>query len=468
MMSRAAKRMPAAVWIILLWSIAVLPNLSVRSFIWEEGTNAEIARDVLRRGDLLEPTIYGVRWVEKPSLLPWLIAATTRLTGAVDEWSARLPAMLSVLFTALLIEQLTRRYAGAPAALFAAVSFLFCPMLLQKLTISEPDTIITFLSFASFIVWWRGEEAGRVAGWRWIACGILLALLTMAKGPQPAAFFALGVVGYFIYRRRWPAPGLAVCLGLPAAATIAWAAAVYRAGDLPAWLAYMRLAVRFDFLDYLREQVWFTAIVLLELLPSTMLLPFLFDPRPQRQPIASSLPVIPPLVLYAGLGILALVVWPGAKPRYAMPVAPAAAVLAGISIDLLWRRFHPAARVAVATVVVMFAYQVTMVTVVMPLFAEQFGATRLDGATLTHAVGAAPAPVLTMGGPHTNQLFYFSGPIRRVDDPTDAAFAAPAWLLVPANQISRIEQARPDLSIHVRVQTNSGPALVGAQLERRR
>ena len=60
--------------IILIWACAVLPNLTVRSFIYEEGTNAEIARDVLANGHFLQPFVYGIRWHEKPSLLGWLIA----------------------------------------------------------------------------------------------------------------------------------------------------------------------------------------------------------------------------------------------------------------------------------------------------------------------------------------------------------------------------------------------------------
>lgn len=287
-------RAQPAVWIILLWSVAALPNLSVRSFIWEEGTNAELARDIVRRGDWLEPAVYGVRWVE-PALLPRLIAATARLTGAVNEWSARLPAMLAVLCTALLVERLTRRYASGPAALFAALSFLFCPLLLQKLTIAEPDTVVTFFSFAAFVVWWRGEEAGHVSGWRWLSCGTLLAILTIGKGPQPAAFFTLGVGAYHLYRRRWPGPGLVLCLGLPFAAIIAWAAAIHRPGDLSYWLRYMRLGGdlsdwhrfirRFNFGEYLGEQAWFAGRLLLELLPGTMLLPFLFELQRRRQPV---------------------------------------------------------------------------------------------------------------------------------------------------------------------------------------
>jgi 4-amino-4-deoxy-L-arabinose transferase-like glycosyltransferase len=150
-------RLPVWAWILGAWAAASLPNLAVRSFRWEEGNYAVMARDMLARGDLLEPAIFGMRWAEKPALLAWLIAGVARLTGAVDEWSARLLPMLAILATALLVERFTRRYAGGPAALFAAMAFMFCPMLLRKIRIAEPDTIITLLSFTALVVWWTGE-----------------------------------------------------------------------------------------------------------------------------------------------------------------------------------------------------------------------------------------------------------------------------------------------------------------------
>jgi 4-amino-4-deoxy-L-arabinose transferase-like glycosyltransferase len=460
---------PAPAWIALIWAIAVFPNVPVRSFIWEEGTNAELARDILRRGDLLEPTAYGVRHVEKPYLLSWLIAAAAQLTGGVNEWSARLPSMLAVLLTALLVERLARRYAGAPAALFAAASFMFCPLVLRKLTIGEPDTVVTFLSFAAFVLWWRGEETGRAVGLRWLACGAVLTLLTLAKGPQPAGFFALGVGGYLVARGRLATPGLAFCLALPATATIAWAAAVYRPNDLSTWLAYMRLGSGMDFVAYLSERAWFTGGLLIDLLPGTILLPFLFIAwRRGQPPFVATIPVIFPLVLFAGLCTLALLVWPGARTRYAMPAAPAVAALAGLAFDSLTRRGnHPVARLAVTTVVILFAYQVVLATVVMPLFAERFGATRNAGLALDRAISAAPAPVFTIGGPHTNQLFYVTYPIRRVDDLSSKAITAPVWLLAPGADIVQFERARPDLTVHVVVATSAGPSLLAARLEPR-
>jgi 4-amino-4-deoxy-L-arabinose transferase-like glycosyltransferase len=266
-------KVPAWAWIVLVWALISLPNLSVRSFIWEEGNNAAMARDVLARGDLLEPEIFGFRWAEKPTLLVWLIAATAVLTGEVDEWSARLPSMLAVLATALLVQRVTRRYASASGALFAAGAFMVCPVLLRKLRIAEPDTLITFLSFAAFVVWWNGEARGRVTVWRWLACGGLLTLLAMAKGPQPVGFFALGVGGYLLVRgARGSLAGLALCLSLPAVATLAWAGAVHREGDLGIWLHYLRLHdLRFSFRHYLRERMRFAVGVPIDLLPSTLL-----------------------------------------------------------------------------------------------------------------------------------------------------------------------------------------------------
>jgi 4-amino-4-deoxy-L-arabinose transferase-like glycosyltransferase len=468
MMGRAIARVPTAVWVVLIWAIAVLPSLTVRSLVWDEGINAELARDVLARGNLLEPAIYGVRWGEKPSLLPWLIAAAARLTGGVNEWSIRLPAMLAVLLTALLVHRLTRRYASAPAALFAAVAFLFCPLLLRKLTVGEPETVITALSFSAFVVWWHGEEGGRTAGWRWLVCGILLTMLAMAKGPQPVAFFALGIGGYLVARRRWTAlPGLLLCLALPAAATVAWAMAVYRPGDLPVWLSYMRLGTRFDLWQYVRDRVTFAGGLPLDLLPGTILLPFLLVPRWRRQTVTTPVPVITPLILYAGLCTLVLLVWPQAKTRYAMTAAPAVAVLAGLAIDPLWRRGHMAARAAGALATVLLVYQVGLVTVGMPLFAERFGGTRRAAAALESAIAAAPAPVYTLGGLYSSVLFYVPRPIQLVLDLHAGAISAPAWLLAPSAQVERFEKLHPEFVVQVVVRTSAGHALVAARVERR-
>jgi 4-amino-4-deoxy-L-arabinose transferase-like glycosyltransferase len=462
-------RVPAWTWIVLVWAVISLPNLSVRSFIWEEGNNAAMARDMLARGDLLEPEIFGLRWAEKPTLLVWLIAGVAGVTGSVNEWSTRLPSMLAVLATALLVQRVTRRYASAPAALFAAGAFMASPMLLRKLRIAEPDTLITFLSFAAFVVWWNGEERGRVTAWRWLACGGILTVLAMAKGPQPVGFFALGVGGYLLLRRQFTSlPGLLLCLGLPALTTIAWAAAVHREGDLGIWLHYLRVHdLRFSVRHYLRERVRFAVGVPIDLVPSTLLvLPMLVAWWRQGRDGAAPSPILPPLAAYAALCTLVLLLWPGTKTRYAMPIAPAVAVMAGLALEPIARRRAWLAGVAVAIGAGLLVYQAALVTVVTPFLADKLGAPRRRGAEIDAVIAAAPAPVFTLGKPQSNRLFYVSYPIRIVT-PADRPIPVPAWVFARRSELGSMAALGPDLVIREVSQAVTGPGLVLVRLERR-
>lgn len=439
------------VLIVLFWAFAVLPNLTLRSFIYEEGTNAEIGRDVFLHGHFLQPFVYGIRWHEKPSLLGWLIAGFALLTGGVNEWSARLPAMVSVLITALLVQRVTRRYASLPASLFAALSFIFCPLLLQKLTIAEPDTVITVLSFAALLLWWDGVATGRVTLLRWIGCGVLLAALAMAKGPQPAAFFALGVAAYLLIERRWrDLPGFVVCMTLPAAATVAWGAAIYQPGDAGTWLAYTRLLDRPNLLDYVARNTHNIGSLFLELVPASLMLPFI--PWPWRRRDASSIPaIVAPMLLYSGVCTAILVLWPGFQTRYAMPMAPSLAVLAGIAWDQLEKSRYAVARRAAGTVLgLLMTYQIVLTVVIMPLFADRFGQTRLAAKAIEEVMRAAPAPAYCLRL-DTNVLFYVHVPLQCLDLRGMAALSPPAWLLMPHTAVTEFAALRPDLEMRVAV-----------------
>jgi 4-amino-4-deoxy-L-arabinose transferase-like glycosyltransferase len=456
------------VLIVLLWACAVLPNLPVRSFIYEEGTNAEIARDVLANGHFLQPFVYGIRWHEKPSLLGWLIAGFALLTGGVNEWSARLPVMVSVLVTALLVQRVTRKYASVTASLFAALAFLFCPLLLQKLTIAEPDTVITVLSFAAFVVWWDGAALGRVTLLRWIGCGSLLAALAMAKGPQPVAFFALGVAAYAVIRRKWQdLPGFILCMALPAAATVAWGYAVYQPGDEGVWLAYSRLTERPSFLTYLAKNTRSIGSLLLELLPASIMLPFVPWPW-QRAAEKSDVPaIVAPMVLYSAVCTIILVLWPGFNTRYAMPIAPSVAVLAGIAWDALEKsRYTILRRVAAPIVCLLVIYQIVLVVVIMPVFAERFGETRLAGKAIQQAIDVAPAPAYCLRL-DTNIFFYMRTPPRCLDLPHLAALSPPIWLLIPHPTVAEFTRLRSDLDVRIAVDGLTEAQIAAARVEQK-
>jgi 4-amino-4-deoxy-L-arabinose transferase-like glycosyltransferase len=461
-----SRRGTVPLFIICLWAIAVFPNLSIRSFIWEEGTNAEIARDILSNGHLLQPEVYGIRWNEKPSLLPWLIAGVAKVTGEVNEFSARFPAMIAVVLTALLVQSLTRRYASMNASLLAALFFMFSPMLLQKLAISEPDTLITLFSFGAFILWWNGVEAGRVSWVRWIGCGLLLAALAMAKGPQPVGYFALGVSAYVVFVRRWrDIPGLFICLAMPAAVTVAWATAIYQPGDEATWISYARLRAAPSLADYLMSNAKVLLVLIVELLPWILLVPLLMW-RVQQNKLDVALPrVALPLALYAGICSIAVVLWPGSHTRYAMPCVPALAVLAGFAWDAIagtaWARLRG---ITVAAIGALTLFQIALANVLLPIFADRFGASRTAGQTIERTIRADPAPAFCTDL-STNQLFYARVPFRCADPANIASMRAPAWLVIPRDQMPQLGQLRPGLPARIAVETESGPRLVAVRLD---
>ena len=183
--------------------------------------------------------------------------------------------MLAILATALLVERFTRRYAGRAPVLFAA--WRSCSARCSSGRSGSPSRTRSSRCCCSPPSSCGGpaRSAARVPR-RWLACGGLLAILAMAKGPQPVGFFALGVGGYIVVRRRWTAlPGLVLCLALPAAATLAWAAASLpgRPGPL-VWFTYLRVHdLRFNARHYVRERLRFAVGLPIDLLPSTLLIP---------------------------------------------------------------------------------------------------------------------------------------------------------------------------------------------------
>jgi 4-amino-4-deoxy-L-arabinose transferase-like glycosyltransferase len=467
-------RRPGAVpiLIVVIWACAVLPNLPLRAFIYEEGTNAEIARDILARGDFLQPSVYGIRWHEKPSLLAWLIAGFALLTGGVNEWSARLPSLLSVLATALMVQAVTRRYAGLKASLFAALALIFCPLLLQKLTVAEPDTLVMALSFGALVVLWSGVAAGRLTLLHWIGAGLLLAALALSKGPQPAAFFGLGVLAYLIIERRFrDLPGFILCMAMPAAAVAAWGAAVYRPGDEANWIEYARLNGWPPFYNYFTRSIHDIGSLYLELLPASLLIPVIPWPWPwpwRRAGAAAAIaPVVAPLILYSAVCTVVLVWWPGFNTRYAMPIAPSLAVLAGLAWERLESTRYVIVRRAATTIVCLLAlYQLVLSIVMVPLLRDRFGENRIAGKAIEQAILADPAPAYCLRL-DTNIFFYVHVPLHCLDLQAMAALDPPAWLLMPHAAVAQFAASRPDLNVRIVKDGLTEHQLAAARIERK-
>ncbi len=216
-------------WVcLLLWFVLIVPAISLRGFHYEEGTVVALARGALEDGHWIVPHHYGMRFVERPALMSWLIAVLGSVFG-INQWTVRLPHVASLLVGGILVFRLARTQVSALAASFAASCFLLSPIILQKRTTAEPDVMLSVMLFGAFMVWWEGHVRGGPTLWRWLATGLLLAAATLIKGPQPAAYFLLGVGAFLVLRRHWDElPGFILANAIAAAVALGWYAAIYQ------------------------------------------------------------------------------------------------------------------------------------------------------------------------------------------------------------------------------------------------
>jgi len=437
---------PGWLWVVLIWAALFLPNLELRSLYWEEGRRALMALDILAEGNWLQPQVLGRPYLNKPPLLPWLIALGGRLLGGVDEWAVRLPALLASLGGGLLVYALIRREAGSGRAVLAALVFFLTPVILEKVRVGETDTTVTVFSLAAFLVWWRGFGEDRVTLSRWLLCGLLLCPASLAKGPVPLGYFACGVGLAAVTGRRWSdLAGLGLSLCLPLAAVGLWAWWVYQPGDGLLWSQEMRLIVPQRTLPaYLLRQLRFNGELVLAFLPWLLFLGWGLLLTRREGPAAGSR--LGPALLWYGLGFtVILVFWPETQPRYAMPAAPALAAGLGLVAGRLWEAPW-SRRLLAASVVLLAGYQLLSSLVLLPLHQEKYALTRTAGQEIRGLVGQEPGRIFLMTDEDQHNVAFYTGlKIRELRPSQAGELRGPGWLITSPELIPHLSRARPDL-----------------------
>jgi len=119
---------------VILWLAAIVvlfSYLGVKEIWGPEDRWAEISREMLLTGDYFHPTINGEPYFDKPLLSYWLIVATAKITGRMDEWTLRFPSVIAGLLalwgTIKLGQKLFSERAGLTAGwiLLGTYGFIF-------------------------------------------------------------------------------------------------------------------------------------------------------------------------------------------------------------------------------------------------------------------------------------------------------------------------------------------------------
>jgi len=338
-MSRAA----SFCLVIACWAAIYLPGLGSLEIKGEEGRRILPAVTMIETGNYLVPQVGSEPYFRKPPLVNWLVAASFKLTGMRNEWTARLPSVLSVLLVAITFLTVARAALGPSGSLFAALVWLANAGMIEKGRLIEIEALYVSLFGLAFILWlswWKKRRSGWLI---WIVPWIFLGLGILAKGPVHLFFFYSVVVAVLLFEGELRQlitikhfVGLLIMLGIFAAWAIPYWRTMPSASVGQSWA--VQLTGRFTGDDF-KLGSWLLNIPrgLAYFLPWTLLLPLV------RQTTWSS---NADRNLARGLGwgtalpFLLVNLLPGGLPRYSMPaLVPACWLMAMVlsAAEVRWR-----------------------------------------------------------------------------------------------------------------------------------
>jgi len=108
-----------------------------------DSIQAQIARGMLTSGDWVTARLDGLKFLEKPPLVYWMIAGSFRLFG-VHDWAARIPIAVSVIGVCWLTAAFGTWAFGKRAGFYAGLAMATCVGLFLFTRILIPDTMLTF------------------------------------------------------------------------------------------------------------------------------------------------------------------------------------------------------------------------------------------------------------------------------------------------------------------------------------
>lgn len=336
-----------ALLVVLLVGALYLPWLGHTALVHEETRRAVIARTMMDSGDYLVPQLAERIYLAKPPIFNWTIAAASAPVGEVTEFTARLPSVIALGLTALLLVFTVGRRLGPPGQWLLGLSVPLTGELMHKAVLAEIDLVFTLLVTASLWVWFELDQRGRRGLALWLPPALLVAAAFLTKREPGLVFYYLAIGGYLLHQRRLfelfrPAHLVAasVTLALIGSWIALMAARVGGPGPLVANLQEQVLerGISSDAVDYLVHFATYPLEVLGAALPfSVLLLPLAW--RGVRRAVRERHGRIASFALIAVL-INLPIYWLRADSavRYFLPMFPTLLVLCAVVFDVFAAR----------------------------------------------------------------------------------------------------------------------------------
>lgn len=166
----------------------------------EESRWAQGAFEMLRSGDWVVPRQQGQIFAERPPMNSWLMAITSFLTGGLTPWAVRLPSVLAITLTAVLLLIYSGRWLPPAGACVVAMIYCSFGQVLQIGRLGESEAVLAALMTLALLGWhyfWLQERPTLAWCLGFSAAG----LAALTKGLQGPIYF-VAVTSFYLLLQR--------------------------------------------------------------------------------------------------------------------------------------------------------------------------------------------------------------------------------------------------------------------------
>jgi 4-amino-4-deoxy-L-arabinose transferase-like glycosyltransferase len=167
-----------------------------------DAAHAMVSQEMLQRHDFVIPYMDGLRYLIRPPMHFWMVAASYKLLGE-SEFATRLPLSLAMVGIVLLSFEFGRRFFGRRAGLYAALAaatsmgmFIF-----TRIMIPEAIYALAFEGiFYLFLRSWTGSLDPRLGYW---GAAALCAVAVLTRALLGLLFPVAAIVAFITMTRGW-------------------------------------------------------------------------------------------------------------------------------------------------------------------------------------------------------------------------------------------------------------------------
>src|ERR1700736_2291506 len=164
----------------------------------DEPRYAQVAREMLERGDWITPVLGGQAWLEKPPLYYWQAMLAYAVFGVSDA-AARVPAAIDATLLVIAVYLFFRRFRRG-VELDAALITASCAGVIGYARAASMDMALASAFTIGMLAWWAWRETAKRT--YLLLFFAFLALGTLAKGPVAPFLGAVVILLYCVMVRE--------------------------------------------------------------------------------------------------------------------------------------------------------------------------------------------------------------------------------------------------------------------------